>query len=168
MFCLCNVLRPPFCILLVTLGGWVWNMKMRLSWNKSQKTLDTVYEKIASKWAMKRQECWKTEGLIPSFILGTANSVMDRIVTPWRDLGEDEIHIHGHHLPHDCWLCRVPSPRTMYPFYAGETNDNLSRTTLQAPLMHVTTCRVRGVYYYQYLPRVPCLCGPRSGSRVYF
>ena len=40
------VLQPPFCTLTThaKLGRWVWLMRMRLTWKKSQKTLDT------SKW----------------------------------------------------------------------------------------------------------------------
>ena len=80
--------------LVAKLGRWGWFMSMRLTWKKSQNTLEII-TKITSKWVPKHRECGQRTWFPTLPLLGTADSGTSRVVPPWRVLGGVEIHTQG-------------------------------------------------------------------------
>ena len=85
--------------LLAKLGRWGWLRRMRLTWKKSQNTLDTSKRLHQNK---TEAQGMRPKDFIPNFaIIGNC-----RLITTWRVLGGGEIHTLRRTTYHGTIVCR--------------------------------------------------------------
>ena len=97
--------------LLAKLGQWGWLMRMRLAWNKSQKTLDTS-KRLHQNETRSTGSLGKGFDSQPYHYWEQQTREWAGSSLPGGSWEGDESHTQAHPLPRDCWLYGDPSPRT--------------------------------------------------------